>query len=185
MHGRPGGGTAGAGLGFYHRVGLEPTAREAGRIWRATVKISTFAFAAPALLVATALAAPAPAQNSDDIVVMGRYGHVPADAESLSMTVSYADLDLSKAWARTELRHRISLTARYLCDKLGESDTAGGATPTCRDVAAQKASVQVDEIAMHWPETHSGWAGGPAWHAPYSEEWAATHSRDGGYSGGY
>ena len=70
------------------------------------------------------------AQPDDEITVTGRYGRVPDSVQSLSQTVSYTDLDLSIAADRAELRHRLNLTARYLCDKLGESDTSDSIVPS-------------------------------------------------------
>lgn len=67
---------------------------------------------------APALAQPAPEQ----IIIVGHYGKVPDSVRSLSIGVSYGDLDLSKPADRDILRQRVSLTARFLCDKLGESD---------------------------------------------------------------
>ena len=85
----------------------------------------------PAILCGIALGltgaaiAPASAQTpSEDILVEGRYGRVPDSVRSLSQAVSYADLDLGTQAGRDELRHRLRLTARFLCDKLGEGDTA-------------------------------------------------------------
>ena len=70
----------------------------------------------------------------EEIVIMGHYGRVPDNVDSASVAISYADLDLSYPGDRKILRQRISLTARYLCDKLGESDTGAG---SCRDEATR------------------------------------------------
>jgi UrcA family protein len=71
------------------------------------------------VVVQPVVVAPAPEQ----IVIVGSYRRLPDNVDSASSIVSYADLDLSFPADRDILRHRISLTARYLCDKLGESDT--------------------------------------------------------------
>src|SRR5690606_27847096 len=72
---------------------------------------------------ALVVSAPAIAQNApEEIIVTGEYGKAPDSVQSLSQSVSYADLDLSTQAGRNELRHRVSLTARFLCNKLGESD---------------------------------------------------------------
>lgn len=141
------------------------------------------------LILGTALAAPimpVMAQSADEgIVVTGRYGRVPAEAGSASQTVSYADLDLSKAWARDELRHRISLTARYLCDKLGESDATDPVTPSCRDAAARDAMQRVGTLEAHFAPRGTAWVGGPKWAAPYPNDWVKRYPDDGyaGYNG--
>ena len=58
--------------------------------------------------------------NAEEIIVEGRYGKVPDSVKSLSQAVSYADLDLSTEAGRDLLRQRVRLTARFLCNKLGE-----------------------------------------------------------------
>ena len=70
------------------------------------------------VVVQPVVVAPVPEQ----IVIVGHYGTLPDNIENASSVVGYGDLDLSVPADRDILRHRISLTARYLCDKLGESD---------------------------------------------------------------
>src|SRR5687767_1602683 len=102
-------------------------------------------------LVLLGTAAPALAQpvQEEDIVVTGRYG-VPDSAQTASQRVSYADLDLSLKSGRDTLRRRISLTARYLCEQLGETDTAPGVTPSCRDAAYDDAMKRVGTIEANF-----------------------------------
>ena len=88
--------------------------------------------------------------EQDDIVIYGRRGRVPDDAEAVSQRVNYADLDLYYPEDRRELRRRISLTARDLCERLGESDTAGSVFPSCRDTAVRDALRRVGTIEAHW-----------------------------------
>ena len=76
-------------------------------------------------------AAPSLAQSDEEIIVSGRYGNLPESVRSLSQSVSYADLDLSSTAGRAELRHRVRLTARYLCEKLGEVDSSSSVVPSC------------------------------------------------------
>ena len=64
------------------------------------------------------LACPAAAQTAEEITVYGQYGP-GAQPQRLSQAVTYADLDLSKPADQTELKHRMRLTARYLCGRLG------------------------------------------------------------------
>lgn len=115
-------------------------------------------------------AVPAMAQSDEDIIVTGRYGRVPDNVQSLSQVVGYADLDLSTESGRRILKHRISLTARFLCEKLGESD-AGGVTPSCRDAAVRDALDRVGTLEAHYAPRGSAWVAGPAWQAPYPPEW--------------
>jgi UrcA family protein len=126
-----------------------------------------------ALLSSLALIAsvsPAWSQADEDIVVTGHFG-APDNAQSLSRTVGYSDLDLSSSDGQHQLHHRISLTARYLCDRLGESDTSASVAPTCRDDATSKANAQADNLIAHWSPRGSGWVAGSAWSAPYPTTW--------------
>lgn len=99
--------------------------------------------------------------SQDDIVVQGRWGRVPDDAESLSQRVSYADLDLRYADDRRELRHRIEASARYLCNQLGEDESyASSVTRSCREAAVRDAMARVGTIEADYAP------GGTAWTEP-------------------
>ena len=91
-------------------------------------------------VVATAV--PAFAQSLDELTVYGR----GRDAESLSRTVSYADLDLAFSRDRGVLRQRISFVARDLCDQLNEpGPSAANLGRSCQDLAVRDAMGQVRE----------------------------------------
>jgi UrcA family protein len=125
---------------------------------------------------ATLLAATAPARAQstvEELTVTGHYGKLPDNVRSVSQTVSYADLDLTSDGGRHELKHRIALTARYLCDKLGESDT-GGVVPSCRDAATTDADRQADDVIAHLSRGPT-WVAGPAWSPPYPRTWVETY----------
>jgi UrcA family protein len=122
---------------------------------------------APVVVVQPApvvVAQPAP----EEIVIVGHYGRVPDNVDSLSMTVGYADLDLSYPADRKILRHRIALTARFLCDKLGESDTGPG---SCRDAATQDALRRVGTIEAHFAPRGTTWVRPQPWTPPYPVVW--------------
>ena len=91
--------------------------------------------------------------------------------ETLSQTVSYADLDLGSAEGRHELKHRISLTARYLCDKLGESDASDPVVPSCRDAATRDADARADAVIARFSARGPTWVAGSPWSAPYPRTW--------------
>src|SRR3546814_1450856 len=81
--------------------------------------------------IAICTAAPLPmsysaiAQDSPEaIIVTGEYGEAPDSVRTLSQEVSYPDLDLGKEAGRDMRWHRVSLTARFLCDKLGETNSS-------------------------------------------------------------
>jgi UrcA family protein len=122
------------------------------------------------------LATPTSAQTTvEELTVTGRYGPAPESARTLSQTVSYADLDLSTEFGRRELDHRIKLTARYLCDKLGESASGDALAPSCRDGAVRDAKERVGTIEGHFAPRGTTWVAGPAWDAPYPAEWVKTY----------
>ena len=114
-------------------------------------------------------------QTSEDITVTGRYGRVPDSVQSLSQSVSYADLDLSTKAGKAEFRHRVALTARFLCDKLGETDTASSPVPSCRDAATKDAMARVGTLEEGFAPRGTGWVAGPAWQAPYPTDWGTRY----------
>jgi UrcA family protein len=116
--------------------------------------------------------APVQAQAApEEITVTGRYGKVPDNVQSLSQAVSYADLDLSTAAGKSELRRRLNLTARFLCEKLGESDAATPPVPSCRDAAVKDAMERAGTLEAGFAPRGTTWVAGPAWKAPYPEDW--------------
>jgi UrcA family protein len=127
-------------------------------------------------LVVVGTAAPSFAQSSgEDIIVTGRYGQIPDNAQSLSQSVSYADLDLSTGNGRQEFRHRLSLTSRYLCGKLGESDDTMGAIPSCRTAAYDDAMKRAGTVEEHFAPRGTTWVASAAWSAPYPSTWSTTY----------
>jgi UrcA family protein len=97
---------------------------------------------------------------------------LPDSVQSLSMVVSYADLDLSYPADRHILRQRIKLTARFLCDRLGESDTGPG---SCRDEATRDAMRRIGTVEEHFAPRGTAWVRPPPWVAPYPETWVTTY----------
>jgi UrcA family protein len=132
-------------------------------------------FAAGGILAGAALVAaatPVLAQSTvEEVTVTGRYGPLPDNIRSISQTVSYADLDLGSADGRHELKHRISLTARYLCDKLGESDTSDPVVPSCRDAATRDADARAGAVIARFSSRGPTWVAGSRWSAPYPRTW--------------
>jgi UrcA family protein len=108
----------------------------------------------------------------DQIVIVGRYRRLPDNVENASTVVGYADLDLSIPADRDILRHRISLTARYLCDKLGETDTGPG---SCRDEATRDGMQRVGTIWEHLAPRGTAWVRPPAWIPPYPQAWVTEY----------
>jgi UrcA family protein len=137
---------------------------------------SKFACVLVGAAAALASVLPAAAQTTvEELTVTGRYGPAPANARSLSQAVGYADLDLSTASGQRELKHRISLTARYLCDKLGEPATGDPIAPSCRDAAVKDAMARAGTLEEHFAPRGTTWVAGPAWVAPYPAEWVTTY----------
>jgi UrcA family protein len=127
-------------------------------------------------LSAMAAHAPASAQSSvEELVVTGRLGNVPESAKSLSRPVSYADLDLSTEAGRHILNQRVSLTARWLCDKLGEGGSGDALAPSCRDAAVKDAKERIGTLEAHFAPRGTTWVAGPAWATPYPADWATKY----------
>lgn len=121
---------------------------------------------------ALVVSAPAIAQNApEEIIVTGEYGKAPDSVQSLSQSVSYADLDLSTQAGRNELRHRVSLTARFLCDKLGESGAGSSIVPSCRQEAVRGALKRVGTIEEGFAPRGTTWVRPNPWQAPYPTDW--------------
>ena len=128
------------------------------------------------LAAAFATATPAMAQNSQEITVSGEYGTAPSNVQSLSIPVSYADLDLTKEADRKLLQHRINLTARFLCNKLGEENAASPVAPTCRGGAVTKAMTQqVRPVEANFTPRPAGWTPEPVWTPPYPADWPTKY----------
>jgi UrcA family protein len=128
--------------------------------------LSGFALAAALAASGPALAQPA----GEEILVEGRYGTAPDSVRTLSQAVSYSDLDLSLAGDRDELRHRIHLTARFLCDKIGDN-ASSSLTPSCREEAARSAMTRVGTVEQGFAPRGTTWVRGPAWKSPYPTDW--------------
>jgi UrcA family protein len=112
-------------------------------------------------------------QVPEQIVIVGHYGKLPDNVENASSIVGYGDLDLSNPADRDILRHRISLTARYLCDKLGESNDTGPGS--CRDAATRDAMRRVGTIEEHFAPRGTAWVRPPAWIPPYPQIWITQY----------
>lgn len=129
--------------------------------------------AAALTLVSPALAQPVVVQPvPEQIVIVGHYSRLPDNVESASQIVGYGDLDLSIPADRDILRHRISLTARYLCDKLGETDSGPG---SCRDAATHDAMQRVGTIWAHFAPRGTAWVRPPSWAPPYPQAWTTEY----------
>jgi UrcA family protein len=139
------------------------------------VKCSSPWLAAAAGLALAAGALPASAQTVEELVVTGRLGNVPDSVRSLSRPVSYADLDLSTEAGRHVFKQRISLTARWLCDKLGESGSGDALAPSCRDAAVKDAMARAGTLEANFAPRGTTWVAGPAWATPYPADWVTRY----------
>ena len=128
----------------------------------------------PALAVLPA-AAMAQGTPPEEIVVTGNIGTVPDSVRTLSQPVSYADLDLSTAEGKKVLRQRVNLTARWLCQKLGESDTASPPVPSCRQAAVSDAMARVGTLESGAAPRGTTWTAPTAWSAPYPGDWSTKY----------
>mgnify|MGYP001031220999 CR=1 len=112
------------------------------------------------------------AQNSEEITVIGK---APDSVRSLSQPVSYADLDLSTKAGKDELRHRLALTARFLCDKLGETDSGSAVVPSCREAALKDAMARAGTVEEGFAPRGTTWVAGNPWQPPYPADWAKRY----------
>lgn len=138
------------------------------------MKTAKLVFGAGLLAIAAVPAANAQT-NSEEITVTGSYGRVPESVQTVSQSVSYADLDLSTKSGRDELRHRVNLTARFLCNRMGESNTGDTLTPSCRQAATTDAMKRVGTLEEGFAPRGTAWVRPPAWSAPYPADWATTY----------
>jgi hypothetical protein len=69
----------------------------------------------------------------------------------------------------------LSLTSRYLCDKLGESDDTLGAIPSCRNAAYDDAMKRAGTIEEHFAPRGTTWVARTAWQSPYPATWTTTY----------
>lgn len=93
-------------------------------------------------LAAAALSAPAVAQTLDELVVTGHA--LRNTPQSLSETVSYADLDLTIPKHRAILEQRVNEAAGRVCDRLNEPRPhPGNLGHSCQEVAVRNATDQV------------------------------------------
>ncbi|MBD3761459.1 UrcA family protein [Rhizorhabdus sp.] len=131
---------------------------------------------AGAALITISVPSPLLAQSAEEeLVVTGQYGTMPDSVKSLSQAVSYHDLDLSTGSGRAEIRHRIKLTSRYLCEKLGESGSSSGVVPSCEQAATTDAMKRIGTIEESFSPRGTTWVAGPAWAPPYPADWAKRY----------
>jgi len=133
------------------------------------VKLIAGAALLPAFAIIPSMAS---AQGApEEIVVTGNLRTVPDSVRSLSQSVSYADLDLSTEAGRAEMRHRVNLTARFLCDKLGESGSSSAIIPSCRDAAVRDAMSRLGTVEQSFAPRGTTWVRPQAWSPPYPADW--------------
>src|SRR5690606_20524990 len=76
---------------------------------------------------------------------------------------------------RDALRHRVSLTARFLCDKLGESDASSPIVKSCRDAAVDDAMERVGTLEEDFAPRGTTWVAPSPWAAPYPVWWYTVY----------
>ena len=69
----------------------------------------------------------------------------------------------------------MNLTARFLCDKLGENDRSTGIVPSCRDSTVKDAMARAGTIEEHFAPRGTTWVARPAWAAPYPPDWSTKY----------
>src|SRR3546814_12504654 len=76
------------------------------------------------------------------------------------------------------LRHRVSLTARFLCDKLGETNTSSPIVASCRDAATKDAMSRVETLEASYAPSGTIWVRPSPWDAPYPDDWYTRYLSD-------
>ena len=106
---------------------------------RRTVLIAAASFT---IGLSSAVVAPAFAQNTvDEVVVTAKYQG--RQLRSLSVPVSYRDLDLTTDAGRETLKQRVKAAADDACKRLGEGNMGGTyAMPSCERAAIDSATGQ-------------------------------------------
>ncbi|HEV2530095.1 UrcA family protein [Phenylobacterium sp.] len=100
--------------------------------------------AALAIAGLSAAAAPALAQTVEQLTVTGQWNGRGEPPATLSRIVSYDDLDLRLAADQSVLRRRIEVTAREICDELGQDrPNRTNLGRSCQDMAVNNAMQQV------------------------------------------
>lgn len=129
-----------------------------------------------AALAGLAAAAPALSQTVEELTVTGH--SLRYRPQSLSETVSYADLDLNYARDRQTLRMRVNDTAGRICDRLNEArPSPGNLGHSCQEVAVRDAMGQVREA---YADARSA----PRYAETYGEPTSAVVAEGGVYTNG-
>lgn len=125
-----------------------------------SARFAIFASAACGIALAAGLAStPAAAQTVDEVVVLG---HVGKNPETLSYKVTYRDIDIRTPAGESELRRRVSVTASYICAKLGEKGTKS----SCRRDAVMAVQPKIKAALDRANLQKAAWTPGPAWTPP-------------------
>jgi UrcA family protein len=138
-------------------------------VFRRMLTLCAVSALAPAALLMSGGAASA--QTVEELTVTGRYGPAGREPSSLSQVVSYADLDLGTDAGRHVLKQRVKSSARYLCEKLGETSTTTLPGASCRQAAEKDAMAQADAVITGFQPRRPNWTRGTAWVPPYPAEW--------------
>jgi UrcA family protein len=80
--------------------------------------------------------------------------------------LSYADLDLKTATGQSALRHRIRLTAKYVCDRLAATDNKPYTVTDCRRKAIDGAEAQAARAISAAEARQGPFHRGPPWQPP-------------------
>jgi len=91
-----------------------------------------------------AAAAPALAQTVEELTVTGQWNGRGEPPATLSRVVDISDLDLRLAGDQRELRRRVDVTAREICDELGQDrPNHTNLGRSCQELAVQGAMDQM------------------------------------------
>jgi UrcA family protein len=130
-----------------------------------TIRSATFICGAVAAASLAAAGAALAQTTVEELTVIGKEGP-KGHAESLSYKITWHDLDLRTKAGQKELDRRIRVTAKYVCDKLGEAPSNAGYIPSCEKAAVQNASHGARDARIAALRSTKHWKPGPPWTPP-------------------
>jgi UrcA family protein len=121
------------------------------------------AVGAAAALIAAVAGPRAGAQTTvETLEVIGHKG--PPSGPAVTYPVGFADLDLRSPAGQEELRRRVAVTAKYVCNRLGGMDRT--ALKECRENARKDGMIGARRLIREAAMSQASFHPGPAWKPP-------------------
>jgi len=121
------------------------------------------AVGAAAALIAAVAGPPAQAETTvETLEVIGHKG--PPTGPAVTYPVGYRDLDLRTPAGQEELRRRVAVTAKYVCNQLGGMDRQ--TLKECRDNARKDGMIGARKLFEQAAMSQASFHPGPTWKPP-------------------